>query len=168
MRTMQRSRVDCRRPFATHSSIDNRHNFMSQEPGVYLPTLTDTTSQTLAFTLVGAVVPKQRARSNGTQHYLPQRYRDWKDCAITQLIAQRMQLNNFQLPIQNCTVTIALYGAHRGDLDNLAGSVLDALVQASVLKDDRVSCVHRLAIAHQPNPKKYCTISVETIQEVHK
>ncbi len=54
------------------------------------------------------------------------------------------------LPIKKAAVKIELHGSHRGDADNLAGSCLDALVSAGVLLDDRLSCVPRLVVEHNP------------------
>jgi Holliday junction resolvase RusA-like endonuclease len=46
-------------------------------------------------------------------------------------------------------VAILLQGKHsrRGDADNIAGAILDALVQAGVLKDDSLIHVKGLAVA---------------------
>lgn len=41
-------------------------------------------------------------------------------------------------------------GSHQGDLDNLAGAVLDMLTETKIVRDDRVSCVSRLVIEHEP------------------
>jgi Holliday junction resolvase RusA-like endonuclease len=47
------------------------------------------------------------------------------------------------------SISIELKGKHsrRGDSDNVAGSVLDALVQAGVLAGDNLKVVSKLAIA---------------------
>jgi Holliday junction resolvase RusA-like endonuclease len=55
-----------------------------------------------------------------------------------------------------------LLGKHprRGDLDNIAGSVLDSLVQAGILKDDSLRVVSSLAIALQWS-KEAPTVSIK-------
>ena len=59
------------------------------------------------------------------------------------------------------SVAIAIQGkGHRGDLDNLAGSCLDALVSAGVLVDDRLSCVSRLLVEHRRDGDRGCWIEV--------
>jgi Holliday junction resolvase RusA-like endonuclease len=102
------------------------------------------------FTLTGCIVPKARARvtRNGTYH--PHRYQHWKRDAITSLTLQAVELG-LNEPLSGVAIKIQLVGKHsrRGDLDNIAGSVLDALVQAGILKDDSLSVVSGLAIALQ-------------------
>lgn len=102
------------------------------------------------FTLAGCIVPKARARvtRNGTYH--PHRYRDWKSATIFTFRAQAVELG-LTTPLSGVEITIQLLGKHprRGDLDNIAGSILDALVQSGVLKDDSLSVVSSLAIALQ-------------------
>lgn len=73
----------------------------------------------LKYTLSGKVVPKARPRFGGGRAFLPQRYRDWKDNALAELLSQSCP----PIPISKAEVSIDLFGGHRGDLDNLAGSV---------------------------------------------
>lgn len=97
---------------------------------------------TLVLTLPGKVVPKARPRVSRGHAYLPKRYRDWKDGAIAHFVSQ--------CPAGWQPLTLAAIGIQfsrqRGDLDNLAGAVLDALVQAGVLVDDRLTVVRRLSV----------------------
>lgn len=107
------------------------------------------------YRLEGQITPKARPRFNRGQTYLPQKYRQWKESAIVQLLSQRQNHKNL-LILKKAEVEILLLGRHRGnsDLDNLAGSVLDALVGAEILIDDNLKVVSRLAIAHQPTADK--------------
>lgn len=109
-----------------------------------------TTTQNLRFWLPGACVPKARARvtRNGTYH--PRRYRDWRQLAETEILVSLSSNARSLLPIKQAEVRIALQGKHRGDIDNLAGSCLDALVASGVLADDRLLCVPHLVVSHQP------------------
>lgn len=115
-----------------------------------------TGADSLKYKLTGKVVPKARPRFGGSRAYLPQRYRDWKANAIAELLTQSRPLE----PIAKAEISIDLFGSHRGDLDNLAGSVLDALVQSGILVDDRIGVVGKLTIAHYPSKIASCSIAI--------
>jgi len=58
-------------------------------------------------------------------------------------------------------VKIILQGkGHRGDLDNSCGAILDALVGAGILVDDRLSCVSRLVAEHHPKGSIGCWVEI--------
>jgi Holliday junction resolvase RusA-like endonuclease len=94
------------------------------------------------FVLQGEIVPKARPRFSGGHTYLPAKYRHWKEKAIEDLKAQKKELPT----LSKASVTIVVHNQARGDIDNIAGAVLDALVQAGVLQDDRLSCIPELTI----------------------
>lgn len=100
--------------------------------------------------LNGAVVPKSRPRvtSNGT--YMPRRYRDWKQGAILDILSQVSSVR-VALPIAKASICVQVQGRHRGDADNVAGALLDTLVEAGILRDDRLTCVPELYVFHEPN-----------------
>jgi Holliday junction resolvase RusA-like endonuclease len=98
----------------------------------------------LFFWLAGRIVPKARPRLSSGRAILPQNYREWKNGAIASLIRQKEQ--GVSLPINCARIEIELSGSHLGDLDNIAGAILDALVQAGIIKDDRLSCIYGLSI----------------------
>jgi Holliday junction resolvase RusA-like endonuclease len=98
------------------------------------------------YQLIGKIVPKARPRLGNGRAYLPDNYRDWKDDAIAQLLTQSRPPD----PMAKAEVSIAIGGKQRGDLDNIAGAILDALVQAGILLDDRLSVVSKLTIEHFP------------------
>jgi len=123
---------------------------------LHLPTQT----KVLRFWLTGKLVPKARPRFNGTQAFLPSGYRGWKTSAYLEIWHQLSQHPKMQ-PIRRASVEIQLVGKHRGDLDNAAGSVLDVLVEAGVLVDDRLSCVSRLVVEHLVSTK--CGVWVEVL-----
>lgn len=110
---------------------------MTETPGIFIA-------------LDGNVVPKARPRVTRKGTFMPHRYRDWKTAAIFDFRAQAVELG-LTTPLSGVAISIQLVGKHprRGDLDNIAGSVLDALVQAGVLKDDSISVVSSLAISLQ-------------------
>ena len=89
----------------------------------------------MIYQLTGKITPKARPRLGQGRAYLPQNYRDWKDDAIVQLITQSLPAQ----PMTRAEVAILIGGKQTGDLDNIAGAILDALVQAGVLLDDRIS-----------------------------
>jgi Holliday junction resolvase RusA-like endonuclease len=74
---------------------------------------------------------------------LPENYRQWKQSAIAHLRGQY----SGDAPLDAADVVILLKGKHsrRGDLDNISGSILDALVQAEILRDDNLMVVRSLA-----------------------
>ena len=96
------------------------------------------------FELLGPIVPKARARTTANGTYHPHRYNEWKRGAIADISGQWKQQ-----PLEQAEVTISLTGKHnrQGDADNVAGSILDALVQARVLVDDNMKRVPSLTIA---------------------
>ncbi len=96
------------------------------------------------FELLGPIVPKARARTTANGTYHPHRYNEWKRLAIADISSQYRGT-----PLERAEVTISLTGKHnrQGDADNVAGSILDALVQAKVLVDDNMRRVPSLTIA---------------------
>ena len=98
----------------------------------------------LNYQLTGNITPKARPRLGRGGAYLPSKYRDWKEDAIIELLSQSRPSQ----PLEKATISIAIGGKQRGDLDNIAGSILDALVQAGILLDDRISVVSKLSIEH--------------------
>uniref|UniRef100_B8HN12 Endodeoxyribonuclease RusA n=1 Tax=Cyanothece sp. (strain PCC 7425 / ATCC 29141) TaxID=395961 RepID=B8HN12_CYAP4 len=115
-------------------------------------------NQEITLHLTGPVTPKARPRHHGNQSYLPGRYRQWKEDAIAEL-SQQYEGE----PIPQAIVTIEILGSARGDLDNISGAVLDALVQAGVLVDDRISCIPRLEICHVPGKIQGAKIQISQL-----
>lgn len=108
------------------------------------------------YRLTGKITPKARPRLGRGRAYLPANYRDWKDDAIAQLLTQSLPLE----PIIKAEVSISVGGGQRGDLDNIAGAILDALVQAGILLDDRISIVSKLSIEHFPKSPQGANIEL--------
>lgn len=112
------------------------------------------------FNLFGPIVPKARARTTENGSYLPEGYSAWKANAILDI---RQQYKGS--PLDYAEITISLTGQHnrQGDIDNVAGSILDALVQSKVLVDDNMKRVRSLAIAlsweKKEEPKTVIVIS---------
>jgi Holliday junction resolvase RusA-like endonuclease len=110
----------------------------------------------MKYQLTGKITPKARPRLGNGRAYLPAKYRDWKESAILELLTQSPPLD----PIARCEVAIVIGGKQTGDLDNIAGAVLDALVQAGVILDDRLSVVHKLSICHYRHQPPGATIDL--------
>ncbi len=115
-----------------------------------IATTTKATAKTLKFWIPGRVVPKARPRFHDGNISLPRNYRGWKNIAYLEIIRQIEERKIKALPISRLAVEMQFVGAHRGDLDNLAGAVLDILTEAQIVADDRVSCISRLVIEHKP------------------
>lgn len=118
-------------------------------------------TDTYTFSLQGPIVPKARARvtTNGT--YQPRKYQDWKQSAIAAL---REQWQGGPIK-QSVSINIELTGKHsrRGDSDNVAGSLMDSLVQAGILLDDNLKKIPFLAIGlYWSKAKPKTTITVKT------
>ena len=106
--------------------------------------------KTVKFWLPGRVVPKARPRFHGGKISLPRNYRGWKNIAYLEIISQLQENGKSELLITKAEVEMQFIGSHRGDLDNLAGAVLDILCETKIIRDDRVSCISRLLIEHEP------------------
>lgn len=115
--------------------------------------------------LSGQIVPKARPRvtSNGT--FLPHKYAAWKKSAIGSF--QNQHQGN--ATITRTQINIKLIGKHsrRGDLDNISGSILDALVQANVISNDNLTVVTGLSVSldYQPKTEPYTIVELSSIPE---
>jgi Holliday junction resolvase RusA-like endonuclease len=118
----------------------------------------------LKFWLPGPVVPKPRPRVTIHGAYLPKRYREWRQVTEGEILLQmgdRMELPIFD-PV---SVEVVLQGKHRStiDLDNAAGAILDSLVAAKVLLDDRLIYVGRLVVEHRPNGELGAWVGIKNL-----
>jgi Holliday junction resolvase RusA-like endonuclease len=104
--------------------------------------------------LFGPIVPKARPRFGRNGHaYSAPRYNVWKLGAIGHLRSQWGDRPPIDYPVE---VAIVLTGRHQrgGDSDNIAGSLLDAMTQAGVLRSDNLIHVPKLSIEIQHHRKK--------------
>lgn len=109
--------------------------------------------------LPGHVVPKARPRFDGKRAYTSTRYREWLDEAIIRL-RNSMKLAGAESTTEPQRLVVHVAREHtlieltpvhggrpkgvRGDIDNIVGSVMDALQQAGVYGND--SQVHQLEV----------------------
>jgi len=78
-----------------------------------------------------------------------------------EIIFQVLDRSSLPLAYPVAVKVVLLGKGHRGDLDNSAGAILDALVGAGILLDDRLSCVSRLVAEHQPKGELGCWVEIE-------
>ena len=97
---------------------------------------------------------------------MPPKYRQWKLGAIAEFRRQWGERSPLPYPV---SVSISLRGKHYkgSDLDNLAGSILDALQQAGILKNDNCGHVPSLSIrlAHDAKVEPFASITFARIKE---
>lgn len=117
------------------------------------------------FFIEGKIVPKARPRVTIKGTFMPQAYRDWMQKTVwelTSLWREKYEGIKLKFPL---TLAIHLEGKHgkRGDLDNIAGSIMDALVKAEILSNDNVNTINHLTISfNQSNkPPTYVILLVE-------
>lgn len=102
----------------------------------------------ITLILEGKITPKARPRHYQGRVLTPLRYRLWKERAIRQLTTQWQGRGT--LPTAKLIITLGAKG-QRGDLDNIAGAILDGLVQSGVIVDDRLSCIPEISIKYLPH-----------------
>lgn len=114
----------------------------------------------LRLSLALPPMSKPRPRFQNGHAFMPANYRQWKDAAIASF-----QQQYHAAPIERIDcLRIHLYGTvARGDTDNLAGSVMDALVQAGVLVNDHVAVIPRLEVDWARDPAGEGHIEVELV-----
>jgi Holliday junction resolvase RusA-like endonuclease len=109
----------------------------------------------------GKIVPKLRPKVNTktAKAYNPPHYTAWKEEAKREFAEQW-----FGKPTLNsCHMRIIICGEHHTkDPDNLAGAILDALVQGKILKDDKIRNIPDLRITYRPELKIGTTVLIES------
>jgi Holliday junction resolvase RusA-like endonuclease len=93
-------------------------------------------SKTISLTLDGNVPSKKNSRINrgDGMSFVSKRYKDWQDSALDQVRLQTRE--RFFNPVA-IEVIIYFGTMTRADLDNRLTSILDMLVEALVLRDDK-------------------------------
>jgi Holliday junction resolvase RusA-like endonuclease len=104
-------------------------------------------------TFAGHIVPKARPRLDPKRGrgYTEPRYRDWLDTAIQQVAMQCTRSSEHTGPLRVDTVigkdgtTVILTESElqrptgvQGDIDNISGSLLDALQQGGAIANDKL------------------------------
>lgn len=91
------------------------------------------------LTLLVPLKSKERPRFGGNA-YMTQGYRKWKKEARRQVLEQWEGP-----PLSPIELLLTLHGPRRGDLDNLAGAVMDAMT-GIVYPDDSVTHIQKLTV----------------------
>jgi hypothetical protein len=94
---------------------------------------------------------------------LPLNYRRWQ--SRTYLYVEKLLRDRAitELPFEKATVEIQFVGSHLGDLDNLAGALLDVMTKTNILRDDRISCIPKLILSHEPGETCGALLRVEAM-----
>ena len=114
------------------------------------------------FLLQVPLMSKARPRTapGRSRPYMPPAYMQWKQRV-------RAQMGEWwtapPLPFVNC-LTLKFCGPGRGDLDNLAGAILDA-GNGLIWSDDRVTIVGAMALRWEKSPTNKQSIYMKVIWE---
>lgn len=96
---------------------------------------------------------------------LPLNYRRWQNKTYLYVENQLRSSAIAGLPFEKATVEIQFVGSHLGDLDNLAGALLDVMTKINILRDDRISCIPKLILSHEPGETCGAWIKIEAMAE---
>ncbi len=67
----------------------------------------------------------------------------------------------FETPLKQADIRIVFFGRHRNaDPDNLAGAILDALVDSGVIENDTLENIPSLSILWEDNKTNGCKLSI--------
>lgn len=104
----------------------------------------------------GRPVPKARPRHRGSQAFTPERTVKWERDVTLQAAASKVRVRDVELSVEIEFVTLKPL---RGDLDNYAKSVLDALQKARVYEND--NRISRLLVTRSVGDYDVTTIRLE-------
>ena len=96
--------------------------------------------QVIEFVIPGHCVPRPRPRvrfAAGARSYYPKPYEAWRERAY--FIAHISADDIWEGAV---TVTARFYHKGKGDLDNLMGSILDAITGTIIKDDSQVAALH--------------------------
>lgn len=120
----------------------------------------------LLFTLKGAIAPKARPRvtergigiNKRKFAYMPPEYTKWMNSAVASLAEQKLHYL-IDMPIDFFKISILIIGNQNrnGDLDNICGSILDALVKARVIENDNLNHIDTQVFKYLPSSKEVKT-----------
>lgn len=117
----------------------------------------------LKLWIPGRIIPKARPRFHQGRAMLPLNYRRWQNKTYLYVVAQIRDLAVTELPFEKAAVEIQFIGSHLGDLDNLAGALLDVMTKTNIVKDDRISCIPKLILSHEPGETCGALLRVEAM-----
>ena len=97
---------------------------------------------------------------------LPLNYRRWQSKTYLYVEKELRSSAISGLPFEKAAVEIRFTGSHLGDLDNLAGALLDVMTKTNILRDDRIICIPKLILSHEPGDTCGAWVMVEAIEIV--
>lgn len=113
---------------------------------------------TLSFKIPGTIPGKARPRVTRNGTYMPPKYTQFKTTSRKFLPKVSEALKP---PV---AIRIVLVGSHRSDLDNIAGTILDILVDQGILDNDSSKQVPDIHITRYESAKeKFADITVTEI-----
>lgn len=114
------------------------------------------------YEIRGAVPSKKNSRRlfrRGKRVFnLPSKYYEkWHKDALEQLALQKRPPS----PIKRCAIDILLEydNIRRRDIDNATNSIFDLLVDAGIIIDDNINCVHKMTVEGM-----YCCLSLAIVR----
>ena len=113
----------------------------------------------ISFTIPGKAVPKGRPRVVSGRTYTPKRTKEYEDrVKVLSLVARQSSRSGIlEGPIG---ITLGIYGRIRGDLDNIAKSLLDGM-NGVLYEDDRQ--VRSLSVERYDSEDPHVDVSVEVL-----
>lgn len=110
----------------------------------------------IKIVLTEPVKPKARPRVLKNKGVLPKTYREWKTRAKKEIEEQFEENEEKPTTLNKCLIKIDLIGNHpkKGDIDNIAGAILDILVDAQIIKNDNLNNIPSLEINFQENKEQ--------------
>lgn len=104
----------------------------------------------IAFTVTGTPQPKQRTR--GANRYLPSPTAIYQDI-VAGTAAVHVRPHERIGKAHRVAVTLRMYGAAKGDVDNIAKAVLDGMNKVVYADDSQVDELHVYRWRHDPKPR---------------
>ncbi|BAY20746.1 endodeoxyribonuclease RusA [Calothrix sp. NIES-2100] len=114
----------------------------------------------LTFKIPGSIPGKARPRVTRNGTYMPPKYVEFK-------VSSRKFLPKVSQPLTPpISIKIALIGSHKSDLDNIAGTILDILVDQGILDNDSSKQVPDIHITRfESSKEKFAQVTLSEISK---
>ncbi len=120
-------------------------------------------NEILLIHIPGHIVPKQRPQIGKKGAYYTPSYRQ---CLLRVKMFLRENLPT-QYAQKGINLSITFYGSTReygrSDLDNLAGTIMDGLVNTGWIANDSVTWIPKLTLSYQINGESYTEVIIERL-----
>ena len=107
----------------------------------YIAELQEAKKVSIKYRVWGVIVPKARPRGTKTGHtYMPEHYVQSKETLIRSFQDIKQLYPQYVYPLEQASAIFIFDGKYdrRGDGDNIAGTLNDALVQGGILRGDNL------------------------------